>query len=228
MSKTLQPKDTAAAANSRPESDAADATVGQPPGDGNPSDMDARDQVIGEVAAAAAESAAANSGPSQIEQLQSQLAEAEDRILRAHAELDNYRKRANRLLQEETKYAPLPLVRDLLPVVDNLERAIQSAEQTGGSAGLLEGVKMVAQELQLVLEQHHCRRIEAQGAAFDPHLHEAIAQIPSKDLTPGTVAEVTVTGYQLHDRIVRPAQVLVSTRPTAESPPATEDDAIDL
>ena len=227
MSKTLHPKDTAAAENRRPEPDAAEAMVGQPPGDGNPSDMDARDQVIGEVAAAAAESASADSGLSQIEQLQSQLVEAEDRILRAHAELDNYRKRANRLLQEETKYAPLPLVRDLLPVVDNLERAIQSAEQAGGSAGLLEGVKMVAQQLQLVLEQHHCRRIEAKGAAFDPHLHEAIAQISSEDLPPGTVAEVTVTGYQLHDRIVRPAHVLVSTRPAAESPPGAEDDAIE-
>lgn len=196
----------------------ADAAVGgATPGVETPQ-TEAFDQAIAEVATAATASGAEDQGPSQVEELQSQLAAAEDRVLRAYAELDNYRKRANRLLQEETKYAPLPLMRDLLPVVDNLERAIQSADQQGDSAKLLEGVKMIAQQLLGVLERHHCRPIEAKGAAFDPHVHEAITQIPSGELPPGTVAEVTLTGYQLHDRIVRPAQVLVSTRPAADSP----------
>ncbi len=186
------------------------------------SGSDAVDQVI----EAAAMAGVVEQEPTQIEQLQSQLAAAEDRVLRAHAELENYRKRASRLLEEERKYAPLALLRDLLPVVDNLERAIQSADQNGGSAGLLEGVKMVAQQLHSVLERHHCRRIEAKGAAFDPHLHEAIAQVPREDLPPGTVVDVASTGYQLHDRVVRPTQVLVSTRPAAPpAPPEAEDDA---
>jgi len=201
--------------------DAAETAAGQPPADGTTTGTDVLGEAISEVAA---ESAAADQGPSQIQQLQGRLAEAEERVLRSYAELDNYRKRANRLLQEETKYAPLPLMRDVLSVVDNLERAIQAAEQSGGSAGLLEGVKMVAQQLHSVLERHHCQRIEAKGQPFDPHLHEAITQIPSQELPPGTVADVALTGYQLHDRIVRPAQVLVATRPPA-APPAAEDEA---
>ena len=79
----------------------------------------------------------------------------------------------------------------------------------------VEGVKMVAQLLAMVLERHHCRRIEAQGAVFDPHVHEAIAQLPSEQVPPGTVIEVAQNGYQLHDRVVRPAQVVVSGRPAA-------------
>jgi len=151
----------------------------------------------------------------QVQSLQADLAAAEARVLRAHAELENYRKRANRHLEEEKKYAALPLLRDLLPVVDNLERAIQSADQEGGSARLVEGVKMVAQLLAMALERHHCRRIEAQGAVFDPHVHEAIAQLPSEQVPPGNVLEVAQNGYQLHDRVVRPAQVVVSGRPAA-------------
>ena len=156
-----------------------------------------------------------------VEQLQADLAEAEGRVLRAHAELENYRKRANRLLDEERKYAPLPLLRDLLPIVDNLERAIQSAAQDGGAVGLLEGVRMVRQQLTTVLEQHHCQRIEADGAVFDPHLHEAIAPFPTDQAPPGTVVEVTLPGYRLHDRVVRPSQVLVASRPAASADAST-------
>jgi molecular chaperone GrpE len=150
--------------------------------------------------------------PAQVQALQAELAAAEARVLRAHAELENYRKRANRHLEEEKKYAALPLMRDLLPVVDNLERAIQSADQEGGSARLVEGVKMVAQLLAMVLERHHCRRIEAQGAVF-----EAIAQVPNEQVPPGQVLEVMQSGYQLHDRVVRPSQVVVSGRPATAS-----------
>jgi molecular chaperone GrpE len=160
--------------------------------------------------------------PAQVQALQAELAAAEARVLRAHAELENYRKRANRHLEEEKKYAALPLMRDLLPVVDNLERAIQSADQEGGSARLVEGVKMVAQLLAMVLERHHCRRIEAQGAVFDPHVHEAIAQVPNEQVPPGQVLEVMQSGYQLHDRVVRPSQVVVSGRPATAS--ATGDE----
>jgi molecular chaperone GrpE len=158
----------------------------------------------------------------QVQSLQADLAAAEGRVLRAHAELENYRKRANRHLEDEKKYAPLPLLRDLLPVVDNLERAIQSADQEGGSARMLEGVKMVSQLLAMVLERHHCRQIEAQGAVFDPHVHEAIAQLPSEQVPPGTVIEVAQNGYQLYDRVVRPSQVVVSGRPAAARPDGDE------
>lgn len=184
----------------------------------------AQRQAIDEaLAEAVAEEAGAQGVQAQLQSLEADLAAAEARVLRANAELENYRKRASRHLEEEKKYAPLPLIRDLLPVVDNLERAIQSASQEGGSARLVEGVKMVAQLLSMTLERHHCRRIEARGTPFDPHVHEAIAQMPSAQVPPGTVLEVAQTGYQLHDRVVRPAHVIVSGRPVADEAAATNE-----
>ncbi|MCH5376801.1 MAG: nucleotide exchange factor GrpE, partial [Planctomycetes bacterium] len=151
-------------------------------------------------------------------QIESDLAEANERALRAHAELENFRKRAFRQLEEERKYASLPILRDLLPVVDNLQRAIVSAEKSHDGQGLLEGVKLVAQQLAGVLQQHHCTEMNAKGTLFDPHRHEAIAQLPSEEYPQGTVIDVTQTGYVLHDRVVRAAQVLVSAGPPVSSP----------
>jgi molecular chaperone GrpE len=182
---------------------------------GRTADQDQMSALDRALADAVSEEPGDIAGQDRVQSLQADLAAAEARVLRAHAELENFRKRANRHLEDEKKYAPLPLMRDLLPVVDNLERAIQSADQEGGSARMVEGVKMVAQLLNSVLERHHCRRIEAQGAVFDPHLHEAIVQLPNEQVPPGTVLEVAQNGYQLYDRVVRPAQVMVSGRPAA-------------
>ena len=143
--------------------------------------------------------------------VQKDLAEANDRALRAQAELDNYRKRARREMEEERRYALLPFARDLLSVVDNLERALGAAHSGSESTELLEGVKMVATQLQNVLAQHHCERIESVGQPFDPNLHQAIAQEPSEDYPAGTVSREAQVGYKLYDRVVRPAQVFVST-----------------
>lgn len=184
---------------------------------GGAADQDQMNAVDRTLADAVSEESGGIGLRAQVQSLQTELAAAEARVLRAQAELENYRKRANRHLEEEKKYASLPLLRDLLPVVDNLERAIQSADQEGGSARMVEGVKMVAQLLAMILERHHCRRIEAQGAMFDPHVHEAIAQLPNEQVLPGTVLEVAQNGYQLHDRIVRPSHVVVSARPAAAS-----------
>lgn len=161
--------------------------------------------------------------------LQAELAAANDRVLRAQAELENFRKRMYRQMEEERKYAGLPLLRDLLPVIDNLERAIEAAEQNENSSSLLEGVKMVAQQFCDVLEQHHCKKIDAKGEPFDPHLHEALAQQPSEEYSAGCVVDVTQVGYQLHDRVVRPSQVFVSAgasepAPTEGSNESTGDD----
>lgn len=151
----------------------------------------------------------------EVDRLQAELSHATDRALRAHAELENFRKRTYRQMDEERKYAVLPLIRDLVPVVDNLERAIGAAN--GGAAGLLDGVKLVLQQLQSVLVGHHCQRIAAEGQTFDPQVHEAIAQHPSATHPAGTIVAVTQVGYLLHDRLVRPAQVLVSAGPPASA-----------
>ncbi len=155
---------------------------------------------------------------SQLAQLEAELAAANDRAIRAHAELENFRKRVYREMEEERKYACLPLFRGLLPVMDNLQRAIESTQQRQNANGLLEGVQLVAQQLEAVLQQHHCTRIDAKGKLFDPHLHEAIAQLPSQDFSAGIVIDVTLPGYVLHDRVVRASQVLVSAGP----PPNTD------
>jgi molecular chaperone GrpE len=152
------------------------------------------------------------------------LGQAEERVLRAQAELENFRKRARRELEDERRYALVPLVSDLLPVLDNLNLAIGAAEQNEGAAGLLEGVKMVAQQLLGVLEQSDCKTIEDLGEAFDPNLHEAIGQEASSDYEVGVVSRVTRRGYRLHDRVVRPSQVMISTGAPPEEPdPHAED-----
>ena len=112
------------------------------------------------------------------------------------------------------RYANIGLMRDLLPVLDNIQRAIEAAEKSTDGSGLLDGVKLVAQQLHGVLEQHHCVKIEALHVPFDPHLHHAILQQPSDEYPANTVIMVTQDGYQLHDRVVRPSQVIVSTNST--------------
>ena len=145
-----------------------------------------------------------------VEQLRAEAAEANDRALRAHAELENFRKRARRDADDERKYANLPLLRDLLPVLDNLTRALEAGEKTHDAGTLIEGVKLVSQQLDNVFGNYQCKRIPALGQPFDPNVHQAIAQQPSADHPPGTVLLEAQSGYQLHDRVLRPSQVIVS------------------
>ncbi len=140
-----------------------------------------------------------------------ELVEAKKRTQLAQADLENYRKRMEREQQQERRYASMRLLRDLLPVLDNMQRAIEAAEQTEESASLLEGFKLVAQQLQTMLGQHNCESIVAVGEPFDPNLHEAVSQMPSEEYPAGTVMVETAVGYLLHDRVVRPSQVIVST-----------------
>jgi molecular chaperone GrpE len=143
------------------------------------------------------------------------LAEARKEVLRAQAELENFRKRARREMEESKQYAELSLISDLLPVLDNLTRALTAAggeaDAAESQAGLIQGVKMVADLLLQTLAQHHCHPIEAMGQPFDPNFHAAISQQPSTDHEPGTVILEVQRGYVLHDRVVRPSQVIIST-----------------
>ncbi|MFN0020097.1 MAG: nucleotide exchange factor GrpE [Pirellulaceae bacterium] len=145
---------------------------------------------------------------SDVAKLQQDLSEANEKFLRGQAELENYRKRVRREMEEERRYALLPFAKDLLTVVDNLERAIASGQE---GQGLLEGVKMVSAQLQNVLNQHQCVRIETVGQPFDPNVHQAIAQEASSEHPVGTVSREAQSGYKLFDRVIRPAQVFVFT-----------------
>ncbi|MBQ6615313.1 MAG: nucleotide exchange factor GrpE [Thermoguttaceae bacterium] len=149
--------------------------------------------------------------------LKRELAEAKDKTLRTFAELENYRKRSARTLQDELKYANMSLIRDMLPVMDNLLRAIEAAQKQAESGelteqgkALLDGVKMVVEQFNTVLGKHNCTPIEAVNQPFDPNFHQAITQMPSADVEPNTVIMETQKGYVLHDRVVRPSQVIVS------------------
>ncbi len=160
---------------------------------------------------ASAIDAAFQTDDDQLSALQADLKAADERVLRAQAELENYRKRIRREMEDDRKYAALPFVRELLPVLDNLERAIDAAAGKPDASGLLEGVKLVKGQLENVLSQHNCVRIATVGTSFDPNLHQAIAQEASTEHAAGVITRSAQAGYILHDRVVRPAQVMVST-----------------
>lgn len=151
--------------------------------------------------------------------LKAELNGAKDRYLRSQAEMENFRRRTRRDMEDERKFATQTLLSDLLPVLDNIERAIEAAanQSNQGDSGLLQGFQMVHHQLIDVLERHNCPRISAVGETFDPTLHEAVAQEPSSEYPKGTVLRVNLNGYKLHDRIIRPAQVVVSNGPPGES-----------
>jgi molecular chaperone GrpE len=149
--------------------------------------------------------------------LAAELAAANDRTLRLHAEMQNLRNRTSREIADERRYAAMPVCRELLPVVDNIDRAIEAAEKAGEAETLLEGFRLVRQQLVTILSQNHCEPIKAEGELFDPNFHEAILQQSSTSQPAGTVTMVTLSGYRMHDRVVRPAQVIVSSGPAAEA-----------
>jgi molecular chaperone GrpE len=209
----------------RPKADAGETKHARPsPAQGQPpAGEEERSDVSAEEAFAALEQDAAEA-VDELSGLRAEVEHARDRALRAQAELENVRKRAQREIMHERRYAATPLIRDLLVVADNVDRAIAAAEQTGQNSGLVEGFRMVADQLHSTLEKHGCTRIAADGRPFDPHLHEAISQQPTADYPPGTVVHVALSGYQLHDRVVRPAQVVVSAEPVEPQPQETAAD----
>jgi molecular chaperone GrpE len=149
------------------------------------------------------------------DQLTNDLAAANDRVLRLQAEMQNLRNRTSREIADERKYAAMPVLRDLLPVLDNIGRAIEAAEKAGEAENLLAGFRLVKQQLETILSRHEAEPIVPVGELFDPHYHQAILHQPSADVPANHVTMVTQTGYKLHDRVVRPAQVIVSSGPQA-------------
>ena len=151
--------------------------------------------------------------PQSAESAASEVADLNDRLLRLQAEMQNLRNRTSREIADERKYAAMPVITDLLPVVDNIDRAIQSAEKAGEAETLLTGFRLVKQQLHTLLNRNHCELINPEGEVFDPHFHQAILQQPSAEVPAGNVMLVAQPGYKLHDRVVRPAQVIVSAGP---------------
>lgn len=142
--------------------------------------------------------------------VEEELVEAKNRLLRTQAELENFRKRSRREYEDAQRYREIDLLRDMLPVLDNVMRAIEASEKTSDVEALRSGFKMTAQQLEKLLDAHGCRVIETDGSAFDPTVHDAILQQPAAAVAPGTIIGTAVRGYKLHDRVVRPAQVIVA------------------
>jgi len=155
--------------------------------------------------------------PAELEKLQKLAAERDqylDMAQRARAEFENYQKRVQKDRDLERRYAYTPLIFDLLPVFDNLERTLHAAQQDGEKGALVQGVAMVQAQFLEQLKRHGITRIEAQGKPFDPNLHQAVMQQPSADVEPNTVLQVLEQGFMNHDRVLRPAKVIVSTKMT--------------
>jgi molecular chaperone GrpE len=156
-------------------------------------------------------------GPEEPSDIQAELAKAQaeaqehyERFLRTAAELDNFRKRKDREVSDLRKYANQNLLKELLNVVDNLERAIGATQDADTTDGLVEGVDMTLKELLKIFENAGVRPIEAVDQPFDPNLHEAVMQEASDAVPENTVIRELQKGYQIHDRLLRPAMVVVS------------------
>jgi molecular chaperone GrpE len=134
-------------------------------------------------------------------------------LQRTRADFENYQKRIQRDLQQERRYSAGPLAQELLPALDNLERALAAAEQGGEKTSLVQGVKMVHGQLLDALKRHGITRMEALHKPFDPNQHQAVTQQHSADQPPNTVIQVLQPGYMIHDRVLRPASVVVAAPP---------------
>lgn len=155
----------------------------------------------------------------QLAEMQVQRDEFQDQWQRALAELENYRRRVQKEHNEQVTYQSLPLARDLLPGLDNLQRALQAADAAEVSGDLVDGVRMVAQQFDEILARHGIESIAAENEPFDPAVHEAVQQVASADREPMTILQEIERGYRLGDRVVRPSKVIVVA---AETEPPEE------
>jgi molecular chaperone GrpE len=147
--------------------------------------------------------------------LQAEATDFKDKWLRAHAEIENLRKRTEREKEETAKYAITRLARDIVTVGDNFQRAISAvpsdaAESDPALKSFLEGVTLTERELLNALERHGIRRQEAMNEPFNPHLHQAVMEIPRSDVPEGTIVQVFQPGFMIEDRVLRPAMVAVA------------------
>ena len=157
--------------------------------------------------------AAPEPAESELLSLKEQLAKAEarnDDLLRTLADYENSRKRGARDLETERKFSHAKLAGDLLPAFDNLNRAVVAAKQAGDKGPLFQGVLATQMQLLDILKRHGITAMEALGRPFDPNLHQAVQMLPSGDQPAGTVLQALEEGFLIHDRVLRPASVIVS------------------
>ncbi len=147
--------------------------------------------------------------------LQQEIDTLRDQLLRLAADFDNYRKRANREQQEVREYGTTNVLNEILPVLDNLDRALAHSE--GDKSPVVAGVRLVVKQFHDVLSRFGVQPFASVGVPFDPERHEAVAQLPTSEHKPGTIVEELQKGYLLRDRLLRPARVVVATAPEERS-----------
>lgn len=148
-------------------------------------------------------------------QTQAELERFRDLALRAQADFDNFRKRAAREKEEAVRYANAAFLERLIPILDNFELGLNAARATGESSPILSGMDMVSRQLSEFLASHGVEPVAAEGAAFDPNVHEAVAQESHQEIADGWVVRQLRKGFKLKERLLRPATVVVSKGPAA-------------
>lgn len=169
-----------------------------------------------------------------IAELRRENSDLRDKALRAHAEVDNIRKRTDREKDDTAKYAVTRFARDMLAVTDNMQRAmaavpVGAVDNDPALKSLLDGVTLTERELLNALERHGVRRIPAENAIFNPHLHQAVMEIENPAVPAGTVVQVFQSGFSIEDRVLRPAMVVVArgggaAKTSAATEPADGDE----
>jgi molecular chaperone GrpE len=149
--------------------------------------------------------------------MQQEVEQANDMMLRLAAELDNYKKRVAKERESLIRYAAQDVLQELISVLDNFERAIESADKSKDFVSFLEGVKMIYKNMYDVMGRKGLVRIDAVGETFDPNVHEAVMQVTSEEHPENVVVEELQKGYMLHDRVIRPSMVVVSKGKGEES-----------
>ncbi|MEY9091718.1 nucleotide exchange factor GrpE [Paenibacillus sp. RC84] len=170
---------------------------------------DAEQAEAAEAAAPDAEGAASGRN-AELDELRKAAEESQQRLLRAQADFDNFRRRTRQEKEEFAKYASLKLIEQMLPVIDNFDRALVSSRETQDFEALTKGIEMVYRQLEQLMTQEGLTPIEAVGQPFNPEFHQAIMQVESDDYEEGIVVEEVQKGYMLKDKVIRPSMVKVS------------------
>ena len=178
-----------------------------------------------EQTASPTEAKTAPAGGEEIARLRAEAADLKDRLFRAHAEMDNVRKRLEREKAEQAKFAITKFARDVVGIGDNVQRAIdavphRAVEQDAALKSFVEGVTMIERELLSVLGRHGIQRLDPKGEPFNPHHHQAVVEVPSDEVAAGLVTQVFQSGYMIEERVLRPAMVAVSKGGAKPQPPA--------
>lgn len=149
-----------------------------------------------------------------IEELRTKAVQSHDDFLRKHADFENFRKRVEREKSDITRYGHEKMARELLPVLDSLERAIHHADESHDFKDLMDGVQLVRRQFLQALEKFGIQALDSEGQPFNPHEHEAVGHLESEQHPPDSVVAEHQRGYKIHDRLLRPAMVSVSKPPS--------------